>query len=111
VTRQLDRRPTLFILGYRFVYGMRTVALVTIGLSRITALRFLALNAISAGVWSILVTGAGYAFGHATRLVLQDLERYEGWIVAGVVLLVALALAVIRVREGRRNGDGSDSRN
>lgn len=109
VTRRLDRHPTLFILSYRFVYGMRTVALVTIGLSRVPALRFLALNAISAGVWAVLVAGAGYAFGQATRLLLQDLERYEGWIVAAVVLLVALALAILRSRGRRRNGAGSGS--
>ncbi len=106
VTRRLERHQTLFILSFRFIYGVRTVSPFAIGLSRISALRFLALNTVSAAVWAALVAGLGYAFGQALEALLHDVERYEAWVLgAAIVLAVGVRLA-LRARERRRDADG-----
>ena len=38
----------------------------------------------------ILLTGAtGYLFGSAMRAVLKDLQHFEAWLAAGVILLAS----------------------
>lgn len=104
VTRRLERHQTLFILSFRFIYGIRTVSLIAIGLSRISAPRFFVLNAISAAAWAALVAGLGYAFGHALEALLRDVEHYEGWVLAGAVVLALAARLIVRWRRRRGNG-------
>ncbi len=48
----LERHPTGFILAFRFLYGMRTISPVIIGLSGVPFRKFLLLNAIAAGIWA-----------------------------------------------------------
>lgn len=107
VTRRLERHQTLFILTFRFIYGIRTVSPFAIGLSRVSALRFSVLNAISAAVWAMLVGALGYAFGQALEALLQDVKRYEAWALAAVILVGVLARLVLRSRERRGDGDGA----
>lgn len=79
------------ILGIRFLYGLRTVGPLAIGMSPVGWLRFFALNLISAAAWAVLIGGAGYLFGQALALVLTDLRRYEE------ALLALMAIAGIAV--------------
>ncbi|HSO06448.1 MAG TPA: DedA family protein [Pelomicrobium sp.] len=106
VTHRLERHQTLFILSFRFLYGLRTAAPFAIGLSRVPALKFLLLNVIGAAAWSALIAGLGYAFGHALEALLDDIKRYEVWVLTAVVALIVLARLLLRLRERRRDGDG-----
>ena len=74
-TRTLERNNTLFILSYRFVYGMRNVASMVIGASEISWTRFAILNFISAGVWSVTFAGGGYLAGRE----IEDFVGVAGW--------------------------------
>jgi membrane protein DedA with SNARE-associated domain len=58
------------------------------GLSHFSAWRFFYLNALGALFWATVMTLAGYAFGHAFEMVLDDVKRYEFWII-GLILLCA----------------------
>ncbi len=49
---------TGFILAFRFIYGMRTVSPVIIGLSSVSARRFVVLNAVAAIVWGVVISAA-----------------------------------------------------
>jgi len=72
-----ERHNILIILGFRFVYGFRTVTPFAIGMTRVSWLRFLILNGLAAIIWAVAVAGAGYIFGHALEIVLGNLRRYE----------------------------------
>lgn len=87
----LERHPVAVILGFRFLYGLRTVTPFAIGLSGVSAGRFAVLNAAGAGVWSVAVGLAGYGFGEALQAVLADAKRYE---VEAMVLMAATGTAV-----------------
>lgn len=73
----LGRHPAMAILGFRFLYGLRTVTPFIIGMSGISSPRFLFLNALGAAGWAIAIGGLGYLFGHGLEIVLGDLHRYE----------------------------------
>lgn len=83
----LKRHQLLLILGFRFVYGMRTLTPFVIGASGISPFRFLILNIASGLIWATLIGYAGYLFGHALELFLGKLEHYE------LFLFMAIAAA------------------
>lgn len=87
----LQKHRLLLTLGFRFLYGLRTVTPFLLGASRLSPLYFLVLNLIGALFWAIAISGAGYLFGRVFQLLIGDIERYElflfvGLTAAGVVL-------------------------
>jgi membrane protein DedA with SNARE-associated domain len=81
---------TLLILGFRFMYGLRSVTPFAFGLSGISGIRFFLLNAIGTALWSAAVAFVGYLFGAVARAVLVDVKKYEDWLIAGVLCAGAL---------------------
>src|SRR5579872_5737919 len=59
----LERHPNGFILGFRFLYGLRTISPIAVGTSDIPTARFVALNASAAVLWACLFAGLGYVLG------------------------------------------------
>lgn len=94
--RVLLRRYHLpFILSVRFLYGLRIAGPIAIGMARVPWPRFLALNALGALLWAMLIGGAGYFFGAALEIALADLRNHESWILVAILIVgVCAALAV-----------------
>ena len=87
----LDQHQTWLILGFRFLYGLRTITPFIIGASRVSPLRFLVLNIIGALVWAIVIGVSGYLFGHTLELIVDDIKQYELWVftaIAGLGVLI-----------------------
>ncbi|MGA1799705.1 DedA family protein [Sphingomonas sp. 4RDLI-65] len=98
----LDRHPTVFILGFRFLYGLRTISPIAIGTSHVPARTFMVLNAISALVWGVLFTGIGYVFGDGLiELVDEVMPRQKLVGVAILAVVAALVIAGLRYWRGR----------
>ena len=91
--RLIDRFQTPLILGFRFLYGLRTVMPFAIGISTVPVLRFVFLNALGALVWAVVVGGGGYLFGNALEALLGNIRHYEKIL----FVLVPLAGAVVWV--------------
>jgi membrane protein DedA with SNARE-associated domain len=93
------RHSTWLIIGVRFMYGLRVAGPVLIGMSGVSHLRFMVLNAIGALIWAAVIAGLGYAFGQAIELFLHDVRRYEF-----VLLLVIAAVGAVfwMLRRARR---------
>lgn len=105
VRRLLRRHQTLVVLGFRFLYGARTMIPFLIGASRIPPLRFLALNAIGALVWASAVGAAGYFLGRTAELLLADAQRYELWILGILAAVGVIAWSIWWLSE-KRSGSG-----
>lgn len=86
----LERRPTGFILAFRFIYGMRTISPIAIGTTKVPLRTFLPLNALAAAIWGPAFTLFGFYVGHALDPLI---DRIAGKL--HVVALVALALGVL----------------
>ncbi|MBL8188758.1 MAG: DedA family protein [Acidobacteria bacterium] len=83
VNAKLSRWQMALVIGFRFVYGLRSVTPFVIGMSDFSARRFLLLNLAGGAVWAVIIGLLGYAFGHAMELALEDVRKYEGWIILG----------------------------
>ena len=80
----LDRNITLLFIGFRFMYGLRTVMPFVFGLSKFNPKKFAVLNLLGAFLWALIFGLAGYAFGQAMELMLEDVDKYELWIALGI---------------------------
>jgi len=97
----LARHHLPLILSLRFLYGLRTVGPIAIGMSRVPWARFTALDFAAAVVWAVTVASAGYAFGQVLALWLGDLTRIEHWLALALIAAGA-ALWWLRIRKSRR---------
>lgn len=93
----VDRYPHGFILSLRFLYGLRTVGPVALGMSSVPAMRFLILNAIAAVIWAVCFSLLGYAFGQTIESMLGRLHGVETKlaVAAGIGLVIGLAYHLI----------------
>ncbi|HVN78827.1 MAG TPA: DedA family protein [Terriglobia bacterium] len=94
VFKLFDRHRTLVVLGFRFMYGLRTVTPFAFGLSGISTSRFFILNLIGAVVWSVALALVGYLFGAAARAVMVDVRKYEHWVILGMLWTGALVYII-----------------
>lgn len=102
VNRLLMRYQAWLIIGVRFMYGLRIVGPIAIGMSDVSARRFLHFNVIGAAIWAALVAGAGYLFGHTLKWFIADLERYEGFALLLIIAIAGLVALAHRWRAGRK---------
>lgn len=94
----VERHPVWFVLLFRFAYGLRAVAPVALGASRVSARLFVPLNMAAAIIWGALFTGLGYAFGP----IFEAAEaRYGSSITLALAGLSALML-FLAVHRGER---------
>lgn len=87
----LHRHQLSLIMGFRFLYGLRTVTPFLIGMSGVSPVRFFVLNTTGAAVWAVSFGISGYLFGRVLELLIGRIEHYE------LLLFAALALVGIGV--------------
>lgn len=95
VLRQIQRNQVLFILGFRFIYGIRTIGPIALGIARVPPLLYLALNIASAAVWAAIMTSIGYLFGETVERFSGRLHNDHKLIIAGLLLVGVLAAIAI----------------
>lgn len=94
----IGRYPVRFVLLFRFAYGLRAVAPVAIGASRVPTGLFVPLDILAALVWGCAFTAAGYLIGPAFEAAEA---RYGTSIAIGTICISAAAIA-FALRRGRR---------
>lgn len=105
VERLLHRHQTWIILGFRFLYGLRNVTPFVLGSSGIALRRFQILNVIGAALWATGVGVLGYFLGEFAERIIDDVKRYEVWILGGMAV-VGMGLWLVHRMRGRRRVDG-----
>ncbi|MGW8223059.1 MAG: DedA family protein [Syntrophobacteria bacterium] len=78
---------SLFIIGFRFLYGIRAISLIVLGTSYVKTAKFLFLNTLSASIYTALLGISGYAFGIALAVLFRDIQRYETWAIMVIAFL------------------------
>jgi len=102
VYKHLHRHKNLLILSFRFFYGFRNVTPFAVGAAHISRLRFFSLNLVGAVIWAFVFAYAGYLFGEAFRLFLDDFKRYKLYVLLGLVLVGVLIWLATLIRHRRR---------
>lgn len=88
-----------FILGFRFVYGIRTASPLVIGSAGIDIKRFTILNFIAAIIWTVVSCGGGYLLGYFFADVIEDaiqkVGHYQKVALLGFGGLIALIVVFV----------------
>ncbi|GAA5237080.1 DedA family protein [Verticiella sediminum] len=79
-----NRHAVVFLV--RFMYGLRTVGPIALGIMRVPLRDMLVFGALGATVWAVLFSAIGYAFGRAVTLFLHRLAHEEAWVAAALGL-------------------------
>lgn len=93
----LERYAITFILCYRFMYGVRNISSIAIGISHLSWKTFALWNTIAALIWAAAFSGCGYFFGN----IISYLPQHS--VVSGVqkimlsILALFIFLAVLRI--------------
>ncbi|WP_342755103.1 DedA family protein [Pantoea sp. MBD-2R] len=86
--RLIRKRPVLFVIGVRFMYGLRIVGPIIIGASRLKPHKFMLLNVIGAVLWALIFVSLGYVGGQVIAPWLHALDRHLKQIFWVVLILV-----------------------
>jgi membrane protein DedA with SNARE-associated domain len=90
----LERHAVAFILAYRFMYGIRNISGIAIGMSHLPWRKFMLWNAVAAFIWAGAFAGFGYLYGdvighmHHKTQVVEDNVRQLMLTVLGLFLLI-----------------------
>ena len=102
--KDIDRAAGLFkkydvalILGFRFVYGVRNVTPILLGISDVPHRKFFFLNFIGAGVWALTFSFGGYWSGKAFAHIMEQVGHGIFYFLLTVIIAVA-AIWFIRSR-------------
>jgi len=95
----LEKHQVLLILGFRFIYGIRTVTPFVLGSSGISPLRYLLLNICGALIWAMAVGILGFYFGQALELVIGEVKRYEKAVIVVLLFFSAIIWLYMRWRD------------
>lgn len=100
VRRFLVAYQIIAVLGFRFIYGMRTITPIVIGASGIDTRRFVLLNLCSTLLWATVVGCTGYFFNHFLETFLSDVRHH----IVVIVLMGAVFSAGIWLWRRRAKG-------
>ncbi|MBF0154166.1 MAG: DedA family protein [Magnetococcales bacterium] len=98
VNQLLHRYDTWFILGFRFVYGVRNVTPFALGSYGIRPLRFFLLNGLAALVWAMIFGVCGYVFGRTVDAFFDRVSYYAYDVLGGLFIVGIVVWAWRRFR-------------
>lgn len=88
----------VYALFFRFLYGLRIISPVFLGMSTIPTLEFVFLNTLGAVLWAICFGVLGYIFSGAIETVIGKLAHAEMLIVVALIAVVGILFALHRRR-------------
>lgn len=98
----LQRHLVPICICFRFLYGFRTITPILIGSTGLKPLRFLLFDLIGSGIWTVTILVLGYLFGNVITLIIEEIERYELWVIGGVFIAGVLAWILHFYRKPRK---------
>ena len=98
----LERWDIAFIMSFRFIYGIRNVSSVAMGMSSLSWGRFAALNFLAAGLWAFCFAGAGHLAGKALSHFVEGAASGLTYGLLGVVVVALCGNALVRRIRARK---------
>lgn len=98
----LNRYQVWFIMGFRFIYGIRTISPFVIGASGIPVKRFAILNVIAAAIWAVSSCYAGYLIGYffadEIEYAISQAIKFQKITIGSLIFLILFWIAFRRYR-------------
>ncbi len=95
VKRLMETRPVTAIFLLQYLYGLRLVGAVALGLTELSLLRFAVYQIVNCLVWAGLIGGAAYLLGGLVTEIFHGWFKWI-WMVASAGLVVLLLRLVDR---------------
>ena len=95
VLGKLEHHQTTVMLGFRYLYGLRTITPFMLGMTGVSLPRFSMFNITGSVIWAVVVSVAGYAFGRGVQTFVERAHRYE-LVIVGVIAGMACMLWLFR---------------
>ncbi len=103
--KNVDKAAALFkkydialILGFRFIYGVRNVTPILLGISGVSHLKFFALNIVGASVWALSFAYGGY---YAREAFLDTMDILGHGIFYFIIAILA-GVGILWIMRSRR---------
>lgn len=81
----VNRTPALFILSFRWIYGVRNFAPFIVGIAGVPRVKYLVLNFIAAAIWAHCFAWGGYFLG---RKLEEWLGESKWYVLSGFIFLM-----------------------
>lgn len=93
----MKKYGALVIFLQKYIYGVKTLVPIAIGLTRYDTMKFGVLNLFASALWAVVVGGASYLGGKAVLSMLDHIQE-KPWIMPliGVTIAAVLAYAISR---------------
>lgn len=101
----LEKHQVPVMLGFRFLYGLRTIVPFAIGTSKISSWRFMIFNVIGGALWAVIFAYGGYFFGVPLEILLHNFKHYERRLLLIVILVGLLGWLIGSFRERMKRVD------
>lgn len=102
VERLLSRYGPWVIIGFRFLYAVRTITPFVLGAVGISPWRFLFYDVIGTLIWSTTITIIAYFLAGAIQRAMGHIQNVEQALLVVVVVIVSAVSVVYYVRRRRR---------
>ena len=76
------------VAANRFLSGARSVIALTVGMAKMDALHTTAFATLSAAIWTLLITYAGYKVGENWEMVIEYLRTYGRYVFIIIMLFI-----------------------
>jgi membrane protein DedA with SNARE-associated domain len=86
----LQRFGDAFVIGFRFIVGIRSVTPLFLGTTPYRAARFLVLNLVGCAIWSTAIAAVGYFLGAGIKSVFERAGHIQELALAAIVMLAVL---------------------
>ncbi|MCL2162583.1 MAG: DedA family protein [Betaproteobacteria bacterium] len=113
MAKNVDKASRLFkkydvalILGFRFIYGVRNVTAILLGISRVNHAKFFILNFIGASVWALTFTFGGY-YAAKAGIAFLKIADMAGYGILSVILLVSAIVGFVWYVRSRQSAKGA----
>ncbi|KIL98322.1 DedA family protein [Paramagnetospirillum magnetotacticum MS-1] len=93
----VNRSPAVFILSFRWIYGVRNVAPFIVGIAGVPRVKYLVLNFIAAAIWAHSFAWGGFFMGRKLEEWLGDSK----WFVLGGFIVFMIGFGVFGAMRGR----------
>jgi len=125
-TKILERRPkwkekydylfsksprfiTLWMVIFRFFYGLRNPTPWLLGAGNVSYKKFLVLNGIGAALWAVLVAWGGYAFGLLLENFMGKMRAVSKILIFIIISAIVIMLVWYILRKRKRNKENANS--
>ncbi|MDO8606465.1 MAG: DedA family protein [Phaeospirillum sp.] len=95
---EVNRAPAMFILSFRWIYGVRNIAPFIVGIAGVPRVKYLVLNFIAAAIWAHCFAWGGYLMGRK----LEDWLGESKWFVLFGFIFVMIGFGVFGALRSKR---------